>query len=74
MRSIQPGGLDGQRGWGKRIPGGYGPEGHDLVAYSDDEEADKAERHYAKAVDLKRDEDVLDTWFSAGLWPFSTLG
>ncbi|MEQ9150217.1 MAG: valine--tRNA ligase [Parvibaculum sp.] len=74
MRNIQPWCISRQLWWGHRIPAWYGPDGHVFVAYSDDEAAAEAERHYGKAVDLTRDEDVLDTWFSSGLWPFSTLG
>ena len=74
MRNIQPWCISRQLWWGHRIPAWYGPDGHVFVAYSDDEAAADAERHYGKKVELTRDEDVLDTWFSSGLWPFSTLG
>jgi valyl-tRNA synthetase len=74
MRNIQPWCISRQLWWGHRIPAWYGPDGHVFVAYSDEEAAAEAERHYGKPVDLTRDEDVLDTWFSSGLWPFSTLG
>ncbi|MBA4208816.1 MAG: valine--tRNA ligase, partial [Parvibaculum sp.] len=74
MRNIQPWCISRQLWWGHRIPAWYGPDGHVFVAYSDEEAAADAEKHYGKKVDLTRDEDVLDTWFSSGLWPFSTLG
>jgi valyl-tRNA synthetase len=74
MRNIQPWCISRQLWWGHRIPAWYGPDGHVFVAYSDEEAAAEAEKHYGKPVDLTRDEDVLDTWFSSGLWPFSTLG
>ncbi|MFN4339014.1 valine--tRNA ligase [Parvibaculum sp.] len=74
MRNIQPWCISRQLWWGHRIPAWYGPDGHVFVAYSDEEAATDAEKHYGKKVDLTRDEDVLDTWFSSGLWPFSTLG
>ena len=74
MRNIQPWCISRQLWWGHRIPAWYGPDGHIFVAYSDAEAAADAQRHYGKPVELKRDEDVLDTWFSSALWPFSTLG
>jgi valyl-tRNA synthetase len=74
MRNIQPWCISRQLWWGHRIPAWYGPDGHVFVAYSDEEAVAEAEKHYGKAVELTRDEDVLDTWFSSGLWPFSTLG
>ncbi len=50
------------------------PDGHVFVAESEDEAARDAAAHYGRPVDLRQDEDVLDTWFSSALWPFSTLG
>ncbi|MDE8486335.1 class I tRNA ligase family protein, partial [Klebsiella pneumoniae] len=52
----------------------YGPDGHVFVAEDEAAAKVRAAEHYGKATPLKRDEDVLDTWFSSGLWPFSTLG
>ncbi len=74
MRNIQPWCISRQLWWGHRIPAWYGPDGHIFVAYSDQEAAADAAKHYGKPVELTRDEDVLDTWFSSALWPFSTLG
>ena len=74
MRNIQPWCVSRQLWWGHRIPAWYGPDGTPFVEM--DEEAAKAaaSQHYGKAVELVQDEDVLDTWFSSGLWPFSTIG
>jgi len=74
MRNIQPWCISRQLWWGHQIPAWYGPDGKVFVAESEIAAAVLAEKHYKKMVDLKRDEDVLDTWFSSALWPFSTLG
>ncbi|PKQ09601.1 MAG: valine--tRNA ligase [Alphaproteobacteria bacterium HGW-Alphaproteobacteria-12] len=74
MRNIQPWCISRQLWWGHRIPAWYGPDGEVFVAYDDEEAAGLAAKHYGRTVELSRDEDVLDTWFSSGLWPFSTLG
>ncbi len=74
MRNIQPWCISRQLWWGHQIPAWYGPDGTVFVEPSEAEAQAKASAHYGKAVSLKRDEDVLDTWFSSGLWPFSTLG
>ncbi len=74
MRNIQPWCISRQLWWGHRIPAWYAEDGEIFVAYSEEEAYAAAEKHYGKQVELKRDEDVLDTWFSSALWPFSTLG
>ncbi len=74
MRNIQPWCVSRQIWWGHRIPAWYGPEGVIFVEESEAEARAAAEAHYGKTVELTRDEDVLDTWFSSALWPFSTLG
>jgi valyl-tRNA synthetase len=74
MRNIQPWCISRQLWWGHQIPAWYGPDGEIFVAFDDEEAAKLAKKHYGKAVELRRDEDVLDTWFSSALWPFSTLG
>src|SRR5690606_21363185 len=74
MRNIQPWCISRQLWWGHQIPAWYGPDGKVFVAYDEAEAQAEATKHYGKAVELKRDEDVLDTWFSSALWPFSTLG
>jgi valyl-tRNA synthetase len=56
------------------VPAWYGPDGTIFVEMSEDLAADAARQHYGKDVPLRRDDDVLDTWFSSALWPFSTLG
>ncbi|MCR9256102.1 MAG: valine--tRNA ligase [Alphaproteobacteria bacterium] len=74
MRDIQPWCISRQLWWGHQIPAWYGPDGETFVEMTEEEAAAAAEAHYGKAVALTRDEDVLDTWFSSALWPFSTLG
>ncbi len=74
MRNIQPWCISRQLWWGHQVPAWYGPDGEIFVEMTEEEAQAAAERHYGKAVELRRDEDVLDTWFSSGLWPFSTLG
>ncbi len=72
MRNIQDWCISRQIWWGHRIPAWYDAEGNVYVGRSEQE---VRERH-ALAADfpLERDPDVLDTWFSSALWPFSTLG
>ncbi|MEA2782419.1 MAG: valyl-tRNA synthetase [Rhodospirillaceae bacterium] len=74
MRNIQPWCISRQLWWGHQVPAWYGPDGEVFVAMEAAAAAAAAERHYGRAVDIRRDEDVLDTWFSSALWPFSTLG
>lgn len=74
MRNIQPWCISRQLWWGHQIPAWYGPDGHIFVAESEDEAYKQSDAHYGESVTLTRDEDVLDTWFSSALWPFSTLG
>ena len=74
MRNIQPWCISRQLWWGHRIPAWYGPDGHVFVEETEAEAQVAADAHYDEAVHLERDNDVLDTWFSSGLWPFSTLG
>ena len=74
MRNIQPWCISRQLWWGHQIPAWYGPDGKVFVAYDEAEAQQLAHKEYGKAVALTRDPDVLDTWFSSGLWPFSTLG
>lgn len=74
MENIQPWCISRQLWWGHRIPAWYGPDGHIFVEKSESEAYASAKSHYGKDVELRRDEDVLDTWFSSALWPFSTLG
>ena len=74
MENIQPWCISRQLWWGHQIPAWYGPDGEVFVATTEQEAQEQADKHYGKATPLKRDEDVLDTWFSSALWPFSTLG
>ena len=74
MRNIQPWCISRQIWWGHQIPAWFGPDREIFVATTEAEAEAAAEKHYGKATGLKRDEDVLDTWFSSALWPFSTLG
>jgi valyl-tRNA synthetase len=74
MRNIQPWCVSRQLWWGHQIPAWYGPDGEVFVEETENLALAAAQRHYGSRVDLKRDEDVLDTWFSSALWPFSTLG
>lgn len=74
MRNIQPWCISRQLWWGHQIPAWYGPDGTVFVEETEEEALEAAAKHFGKAVELKRDEDVLDTWFSSALWPFSTLG
>ena len=73
MENIQPWCISRQLWWGHQIPAWYGPDGEIFVAENLDDAKNNAEKHYGKTVDLKQEEDVLDTWFSSALWPFSTL-
>jgi len=74
MENIQPWCISRQLWWGHQIPAWYGPDEKVFVAHDEQEAAAAAQAHYGKPVELVRDEDVLDTWFSSALWPFSTLG
>ncbi len=74
MENIQPWCISRQLWWGHQIPAWYGPDGEVFVGHNEAEAQEKADKHYGKPVDIVRDEDVLDTWFSSALWPFSTLG
>jgi len=70
MRNIQPWCISRQLWWGHQIPAWYGSDGKIYVEESEAE----AQKVAGAGVTLTRDEDVLDTWFSSALWPFSTLG
>ena len=74
LRDIQPWCISRQLWWGHRIPAWFGPDGAVFVAHDADEAAALAREKYGRDAALVQDEDVLDTWFSSGLWPFSTLG
>jgi valyl-tRNA synthetase len=74
LRNIQPWCVSRQLWWGHRIPAWYGPDGVIFVEETEVEAKAAALAHYGHEAVLKQDEDVLDTWFSSALWPFSTLG
>lgn len=74
MENIRDWCISRQIWWGHRIPVWYGPDDEAFVARSEETAQEKAEEHYDESVKLQRDPDVLDTWFSSALWPFSTLG
>ena len=74
MRDIQPWCISRQLWWGHRIPAWYGPDGHVFVARDAAAARAAARAHYGAETAIEQDPDVLDTWFSSALWPFSTLG
>lgn len=74
MRNIEPWCVSRQLWWGHQIPAWYGPDGETFVAINEGEAQKLAHAHYGEDKELKRDEDVLDTWFSSALWPNGTLG
>ncbi len=74
MNNIEPWCISRQLWWGHQIPAWYGPDKKIFVAVNELEAKAEAKKFYNKEVDLIRDPDVLDTWFSSGLWPFATLG
>ncbi len=72
MENIQDWCISRQLWWGHRIPAWYDNEGNIYVARSEAEVRSK--HNLSEDLELRQDEDVLDTWFSSALWPFSTLG
>ena len=74
MNNIEPWCISRQLWWGHQIPAWYTPDNKIIVASDEDEAIKIAKKKYKKNVELKRDPDVLDTWFSSGLWAFATLG
>lgn len=74
MENIQDWCISRQLWWGHQIPAWYDEEGNHYVARTQELAYQQARLKLGRDVTLKRDEDVLDTWFSSALWPFSTLG
>jgi valyl-tRNA synthetase len=74
MRNIQDWCISRQLWWGHQIPAWYDDDGNTYVARTEAEALATAAAKRGKPVTLTRDQDVLDTWFSSALWPFSTLG
>jgi len=72
MYNIQDWCISRQLWWGHRIPAWYDDNGEVYVGYSEDDV--RAKHKLGDEIALRQDEDVLDTWFSSALWPFSTLG
>jgi len=72
MRNIQDWCISRQIWWGHRIPAWYDETGNLYVGHS--EQAVREKHGLGADIQLRQDEDVLDTWFSSALWPFSTLG
>jgi valyl-tRNA synthetase len=70
LENIQPWCVSRQLWWGHQIPAWYDDAGKVYVAETEDE----AQAEAGQGVPLRRDQDVLDTWFSSALWPFATLG
>ena len=74
MNNIEPWCISRQLWWGHQIPAWYGPDKKIFVGKTEIEAKKIAKKYYKKDVKLFRDPDVLDTWFSSGLWAFATLG
>jgi valyl-tRNA synthetase len=72
MYNIQDWCISRQLWWGHRIPAWYDDDGNVYVGYSEDDVREK--NKLGATISLRQDDDVLDTWFSSALWPFSTLG
>lgn len=72
MHNIKDWCISRQLWWGHRIPAWYDQDGNIYVA--EDEAAVRKKYNLSTDLELRQDEDVLDTWFSSALWPFSTLG
>ena len=74
MHNIQPWCISRQLWWGHQMPIWYGPDGEIFCEENEEDAKAAATKHYGKEVELTRETDVLDTWFSSGLWAFSTMG
>src|SRR5580700_1242092 len=73
LENIRDWNISRQIWWGQQLPVWYTPDGHEVVAETENEALDVAAQTYGTR-DLTRDPDTLDTWFSSGIWPFSILG
>ncbi len=74
MNNIQPWCISRQLWWGHQMPIWYGPDKHIFCEETEEQAQIEADKYYGHRVELVRETDVLDTWFSSGLWAFSTLG
>jgi valyl-tRNA synthetase len=74
LENIEPWCISRQLWWGHQIPAWFGPDEKIFVAENEEAAYLQAEHHYGQKVVLRRDNDVLDTWFSSALWPFVTMG
>ena len=74
LENIRDRCISRQIWWGHRIPAWYGPDGQTFVAKNEQEAKNQAFELYQKEVELTQETDVLATWFSSALWPFSTMG
>ena len=74
MRNIEPWCISRQIIWGHQIPAWYAPNGEIFVERTEEEAVAEAAKQGFTKEQLRRETDVLDTWFSSGLWPFATLG
>ena len=74
LENIRDWCISRQLWWGHRIPVWYGPDGEMFAAMDEAKARAKARAYYGRDVELHQDEDVLDTWFSSSLWPFSVMG
>jgi len=74
MENIRDWCISRQLWWGHRIPIWYAPDDQPFAAHSEREAVEQARAYYGRVVELRQDEDVLDTWFSSWLWPFSIMG
>ncbi len=74
LESIRDWCISRQLWWGHRIPAWYGPDNTLFVGMDEEDACQQARAHYGGDVELRQDDDVLDTWFSSSLWPFSIMG
>ena len=74
MSQIEPWCISRQIWWGHQLPVWYGPDNKVFVFENEKNALKEAQKYYKKKVDLTRETDVLDTWFSSALWPLTTLG
>ncbi len=74
LDNILPWCISRQLWWGHQIPVWYAEDGTQFCEETEEAAMTAAEKHFGKKVELTQETDVLDTWFSSGLWPFSTLG